>query len=114
MNIMSGSNTVEACITKFLCSKHYEEFMANNPWMSPEQGAVVFFRRHTAGKMAYASYKDLPNETQTEWDHYISEARKQAANNWHQIPVSQKQVAKIRQRTLEKYASFIYQDEGIN
>ena len=98
---MSGSNTVEACITKFLCSKHYEEFMANNPWMSPEQGAVVFFRRHTAGKYAY-------HPAHSEFEHYGDYLASILPNlKWYQIPVSQKQVAKIRQRTLEKYADMM-------
>jgi hypothetical protein len=101
------SNTVQSCIAKFLRNKHRDEFMALNPWMDITVAAVVFFRRHTSHKLAYATYRDLPNQTSVENEKYF--AAYLSVNNlkWWQIPVSQKQAFNIRPATLAKYAAII-------
>jgi hypothetical protein len=102
---MSKSNTVQACVAKFLRSKHREEFMANNPWMSLPVAAVVFFRRHTAHKTSYATYREIDINLHSA--RYLAEYRKVYLLPWYEIPVSQKQCARIRRATLEKYNDII-------
>ena len=101
------SNTVQSCVAKFLRNKHRDEFMALNPWMDITVAAVVFFRRHTSHRMAYATYRDLPNQTDDQYREYFAAYSQQLFKHWWQIPVSQAQCARIRTETLAKYAALV-------
>jgi len=94
--------------------------MVLNPWMDITTAAIVFFRRHTAHKTAYAAYRDLPTETyvvdhkvvdevayRAELAEYNAGAWASMKLKWWQIPVSQKQCTGIRADTLAKYAGII-------
>jgi hypothetical protein len=102
-------NTVQSCVAKFLRNKHRDEFMALNPWMDITVAAVVFFRRHTSHKLAYATYKDLFKQDMSAAHHeeYIRGYYSVDNLKWWQIPVSQKQCAGIKPATLAKYAGII-------
>ena len=99
------SNTVQSCVAKFLRNKHRDEFMALNPWMDITVAAVVFFRRHTAYRMSYASYSDICSLQDP--SNYWKTFYEQVKGKWWQIPVSQKQAFNIRPATLAKYAGII-------
>jgi hypothetical protein len=97
------SNTVQSCVAKFLRNKHRDEFLALNPWMDLPTAAIVFFRRHTARKTSYASYRDIPSSTSDYLPAYLAVSNL----SWWQIPVSQKQCAGIRAETWARYAALI-------
>jgi len=102
-----ASNTVQSVVGRFLRNPHRDEFMVLNPWMDITVAAIVFFRRYTANKFQYASYRDLPNQTNEQCQEYL--AAYLSVNNlkWWQIPVSQKQCKGIRPETLARYAALV-------
>ena len=99
------SNTSASCVHKFLRSKHRDEFMAANPWMDLTTAAIVFFRRHTAHKTAYAAYREINIETH--YEAYLAEYKNEYLLKWWQIPVSQEQCKGIRPETWNRYNSLI-------
>jgi hypothetical protein len=104
------SNTSAACVHKFLRSKHRDEFLAANPWMDLTTAAIVFFRRHTSHRMAYASFIDLKPVKGSEreaYEPYHAMYDVQRVKHWWQIPVSQAQCKGIRPETWNRYNSII-------
>lgn len=99
------SNTVPAVVQRFLNSNHRKEFMEANPWMSLQVAAVVFYRRHTSYKLAYATWRDIDSlENPSD---YWATLYDQSQSKWWKIPVSQLQCTSIRPETLEKYGQII-------
>jgi hypothetical protein len=101
------SNTVKSVVARFLRNKHRDDFMALNPWMDLPTAAIVYFRRHTSHKFSYASYRDIPNQTDDQYKEYFAAYSQQLFNKWWQIPVSQKQCAGIKPDTLARYTEIL-------
>jgi hypothetical protein len=95
--MQASNNSSFELVQRYLRNKHRAEFVAANPGIPEEILVIVYFRRATANRWAYApaSYFDSIN---VKWIYSAP-----LDSKWYEIPVCPEKILKIKQETRERY-----------